>query len=105
MSRIQDLNMMLGREFGMKDLGYAQKILYMEIRRDRETRRLWLSQGKHIFQVIAKSNSLDFKIVFAPLVEHFKLRAQLCLSTNEEKDEMSKIPYAKALGCLMYPMV
>ena len=32
------------KEFDMKDLGTAKKILGMEIRRDRDSRKLWISQ-------------------------------------------------------------
>ncbi|TQD95075.1 hypothetical protein C1H46_019343 [Malus baccata] len=39
-SRIQDLKKMLSKEFDMKDLGAAQKILGMEIKRDRTAERI-----------------------------------------------------------------
>ena len=35
MSKIKELKRMLSREFDMKDLGVAKKILGMEIKRDR----------------------------------------------------------------------
>ncbi|TXG60794.1 hypothetical protein EZV62_012157 [Acer yangbiense] len=40
MSRIQKLKMQLSKEFDMKDLGAAQKILGMQIRRDRVARKI-----------------------------------------------------------------
>ena len=84
----------------MKDLGSAQKILGMEIRRDRVGGKLWLSQSKYITKVLEKFNMLDCKPVSTPLAEHFKLSAQECPSTEEEKEEMSKVPYASLVGCL-----
>ena len=39
-----ELKVFLGKEFDMKDLGTAKKILGMEIQRDRGSRKLWLSQ-------------------------------------------------------------
>ena len=48
MSKINELKGMSNSEFDMKDLGAAKKILGMEIKRDRENGRLYLSQGKYI---------------------------------------------------------
>ncbi|CAL2259863.1 unnamed protein product [Prunus armeniaca] len=53
-SRIQDLKKMLSEEFDMKDLGAAQKILGMEIQRDRTAGRIWISQAKYIQKVLKK---------------------------------------------------
>ncbi|BFG26329.1 hypothetical protein CerSpe_126030 [Prunus speciosa] len=105
MSKIQELKTLLGREFDMKDLGSTQKILGMEIRRDRNEGKLWLSQSKYISKVLEKFNMMDCKPVSTPLEEHFKLSAQDCPSTDEEKEDMSKVPYASLVGCLMYAMV
>ena len=41
---MQKLKAQLKKEFGMKDLGDAKKILGMEFTRDRGSGRLWLSQ-------------------------------------------------------------
>ena len=43
MSKVNKLKILLSREFDMKDLGAAKKILAMEIHRDRALGRLWLS--------------------------------------------------------------
>ena len=48
---------------------------------------------------------LDAKPVSTPLSAHFKLSSQLCPSSDEESEYMSKVPYANAVGCLMYLMV
>lgn len=95
----------LGRKFAMKDLGPAQKILGIRIMRDRKNKRLWLSQEKYIKKVIRRFNMKDAKPVGTPLATHFKLITELCPSDDKEKEEMSKIPYASAVGSLMYAMV
>ena len=41
---IDKLKAQMSKEFEMKDLGEAKKILGMEINRDRERGKLWLSQ-------------------------------------------------------------
>ena len=40
-----------------------------------------------------------------PLAGHFKLSSQQCPTGEKEKEEMKKIPYASAVGSLMYAMV
>ena len=40
-----------------------------------------------------------------PLSGHLKLTKKMCPKTWEEEDKMSKVPYALAIGSLMYVMV
>jgi ATP-binding cassette subfamily B (MDR/TAP) protein 1 len=40
--RVQELKVQLAREFDMKDLGPTNKILGMQIDRDRSKRKIWL---------------------------------------------------------------
>ena len=45
------------------------------------------------------------KAVNYPLADHFKLSSSQCPTSDEKKNEMQKIPYASAVGSLMYVMV
>ena len=45
------------------------------------------------------------KLVSIPLASHFKLSKDVCPKTQEEMAYMSKVPYASAVGSLMYAMV
>ena len=45
------------------------------------------------------------KLVSTPLEKHFKLSVNQCLKTNAEVECMSNVPYANAVGYLMYVMV
>eukprot|EP00253_Pinus_taeda_P028281 PITA_28281 len=45
------------------------------------------------------------KPVSTPFASHFKLRKEMCPKTQEDMDYMSKVPYASAVGSLMYAMV
>ena len=45
------------------------------------------------------------KVVRTPLPSHLKLTKEMCPKTQEEEDKMSKVPYASAVGSLMYAMV
>ena len=59
----------------MKDLGPTKKILGMEIKRDRKSSLLFLSQEKYIEKVLHRFNMHDAKIVSTPIASHFKLSA------------------------------
>lgn len=89
----------------MKDLAPAKKILGMEIHRDHEAGKLWLTQKKYTAKVLAKFNIADTKATSTPVVAHFKLSAALCPMDVAEKDLMSKVPYESVVGSLMYLMV
>ena len=102
---IVELKALLGKEFDMKDLGAAKKILGMEIRRDRSSGRLWLSQQNYIEKVLDRFDMAKCKPVSTPLANHFKLSSTQCPKSDEEIRDMSKVPYASAVGCLMYAMV
>jgi len=45
------------------------------------------------------------KIVSTPLTLHFKLSSRQAPSNDKEKDDMQHVPYASAVGSLMYAMV
>uniref|UniRef100_A0A2N9H2E5 CCHC-type domain-containing protein n=1 Tax=Fagus sylvatica TaxID=28930 RepID=A0A2N9H2E5_FAGSY len=105
MCEVNRLNSLLHKEFEMKDLSAAKKILGMEIRRDRGARKLWLSQKNYIRKVLEKFSMLNAKPVSTPLANHFRLSGSQCPKNEEEIENMSKVPYVSAVGCLMYAMV
>ena len=45
------------------------------------------------------------KPVSTPLANHFKLSSEQCPKTDKDIEDMSNVPYASAVGCLMYTMV
>eukprot|EP00253_Pinus_taeda_P026081 PITA_26081 len=102
---INRLKAQMARTFDMKDLGAARQILGMEIFRDRSNGKLWLSQQKYIEKILLRFGMDNVKPVSVLLASHFKLSSSLCPNTDEEKDYMSRIPYANVVGCLMYAMV
>ena len=104
-SLIQKLKTQLSNEFDMKELVAAKKILGMEIRRDRQAGKLFLSQQNYIERVFDRFNMNNCKPVSTPLAPHFTLSSELCLDTKEEMEHMSHVPYASAVGSLMYAMV
>jgi transposase InsO family protein len=105
MKEINILKTQLSKEFEMKDLGAARKILGMEIRREREKGTLYLSQRKYIEKIISRFGMENSKPVSTPLAAHFRLSADMSPSIEEEREYMSRVPYANAVGSLMYAMV
>jgi hypothetical protein len=103
--KVNKLKILLSREFDMKDLGAIQKILGMEIRRDRDAKRLWLSQVDYVKKMLERFNVENAKPVSIPLANHFRLSTSQCPKKVEETKDMSKALYASAVGCLMYAMV
>jgi len=96
----------LNKEFEMKDLGDAKKILGMEITRDREQGVVYLSQRHYLKKVLRRFGMDDnTKPVSTPLAPHFKLSAVLSPSNEEEEKCMVHVPYASVVGSLMYAMV
>ena len=66
---------------------------------------LWLSQEKYIEKVLEKFNMGNSKPVSSPLVGHFKLTSKQCPTSEKDKEDMKKVPYALFVGSLMYAMV
>lgn len=86
------ISLVSSKEFDMKDLGAAKKILSMEILRDRENCKLYLSQKRYIEKVLHRFNMQNSKPVSTPLAAHFKLSATLSPKTEDELDYMSRVP-------------
>lgn len=72
-SRIKDLNNSLSESFAMKDLGEARKILGIEIFRDRNEKKLYLSQEMYVDKFLRCFSMDKAKEVSTPLASRFKL--------------------------------
>ncbi|KAH9291356.1 hypothetical protein KI387_043454, partial [Taxus chinensis] len=105
MQEIKVLKKQLSESFDMKDLGAAKQILGMRISWDRKEWKLTLSQEEYIKKVLERFNMQDAKPVGTPLAGHFKLSKEQCPKTEQERNQMSKVPYSSAVGSLMYAMV
>ena len=104
-AHIQKLKAQLKNEFDMKDLREVKKILCMKITQDRGSRRLWLPQENYVLKVLERFNMAEARPVTTFLVDHFKLSFKQYPQSPKEEEEMSQVPYASALGSLMYVMV
>ncbi|KAD5962030.1 hypothetical protein E3N88_13503 [Mikania micrantha] len=104
-SEIEDTKSILMEEFEMKCLGEAKKIIGMEILRDRQNKQLKVCQMSYITKVLKNYGMENSKVVKTPLGLHFKLSNADSPTTADEISYMNKVPYANAVGSLMYLMV
>ncbi|CAA7052965.1 unnamed protein product [Microthlaspi erraticum] len=102
---ITRLKHILSREFEMKDLGAARRILGIDIFRDRKRGILQLSQQDYLERVLKDYGMLESRSVQTPIGTHFKLSSTKAEDMAETEVEMKDIPYSNAVGSLMYAMV
>lgn len=107
MHEINKLKKQMSHEFEMKDLGPARQILGMSISRNKKDGSLILSQGKYIGKVLERfrMNYVKTKPRNTPLGSHLILTKDQSPKDEEGRREMAKVPYASAVGSLMYAMV
>jgi hypothetical protein len=89
----------------MKDLGEAAYILGIKIYRDRSKMLIGLSQDTYIDKVLKRFNMEEAKKGFFPMSHGIHLSKTQCPSTTDERECMSRIPYASAIGSIMYAMI
>jgi hypothetical protein len=89
----------------MKDLGEAPYILGIKIYRDRSKRLIGLSQDTYINKVLKQFNMEQSKKGFLPMSHGMRFSEKQCPSIAEERERMSKVPYASAIGSIMYAMI
>ena len=78
----------------MKDLEEAKKILGMEISRDRIIDKFWLSQENYVLKILESFNMAEARPITTLLACHFRLSSSQFPNSQEEEDEMSRVPYA-----------
>ena len=102
---LSDVKGWLSEQFQMKDLGEAAYILGIKVTRDRRKRMLSLSQASYIDTVLARFSMQNAKKGFLPFRHGVPLSKDQCPKTDQEKEEMRAVPYASAVGSLMYAML
>ena len=106
-----DLNLLhetkqhLSKTFDMKDLGKASFVLGIEIHRDRSRGTLGLSQNAYIDRVLKRFDMQSCKPGDVPIVKGDVLSKDKCPKNEVERECMKKVPYASAIGSLMYAQV
>ena len=102
---LQNVKSWLGKCFSMKDFGEATYILGIKIYRDRSKRLIGLSQSAYIDKVLKRFSMQDSKRGYLLMYHGITLSKSQCPNTKYERERMSKIPYASAIGSIMYAML
>lgn len=76
----------------------------MEITRRRDKKLLHLSLTGYIDRVLDKYSMNDAKVREVPMAHLSSLSKMQCPKDERELAQMKDIPYANAVGCLMYSM-
>jgi hypothetical protein len=93
------------KSFLMKDLGEAAYILGIKIYRDISKRLIGLIQQAYIDKILNRFNMQDSKKGFLPMSYGITLSKKQCPTDPEEQERMRAIPYALAIGSIMYAMI
>nr|GEV69328.1 putative retrotransposon protein [Tanacetum cinerariifolium] len=99
---LQSVKTYLGRCFSMKDLGEASYILGIKIYRDRSRQLIGLCQSAYIEKILKRFCMENSKRKSIPMQEKLKLSKSQGASTPAELKRMQNVPYALAVGSIMY---
>ncbi|GJW51123.1 retrotransposon protein, putative, ty1-copia subclass [Tanacetum coccineum] len=99
---LQDVKSYIGRCFAMKDLGEAAYILGIKIYRDRSKRLIGLCQSAYIEKILKRFFMKNSKRGSIPMQEKLKLSKSQGASTPAEVKRMHNVPYALAVGSIIY---
>ena len=94
----------LSSQFDMKDLDEANFILGIKLWQDHKNRMLSLSQAGYIDKVLERFSMQNSKKGLLPFRHGVPLSDDQRSKTLEEENMMRQVPYASAVGSLMYPM-
>ena len=103
--KLTEVKNWLAERFQMKDLGVACYVLGIQIIRDRKNRRLMMSQASYVDKVLAQFSMQNSKKGLMPTRHGIVLSKMQCPKTPQEEEEMRRVPYASAVGSLMYAML
>ena len=92
---LETLKSSFSSKFDMTDCGEAKVFLGLEIRRDREQKRLHLSQAKYTANVLERFNMSDCKPVVTPMMAQFT-------PADLEGEPADKHLYQQVIGSAMY---
>nr|GEW85637.1 hypothetical protein [Tanacetum cinerariifolium] len=99
---LQDVKSCLGRCFAMKDLGEAAYILGIKIYRDRSRRLIGLCQSAYIEKILKRYHMENSKRGSILMQDKLRLSKLQGASTPAELKRMQNVPYALAVGSIMY---
>ena len=88
----------------MKDMGEIKYILGIKIYRDRSRRLIVLSQYVYIDKILERFHMEKSKKGSVPMSVSVQLSKSQCEATLKKIEYMKDVPYASAIGSIMYAM-
>ncbi|KAL6316553.1 hypothetical protein AAG906_018256 [Vitis piasezkii] len=89
----------------LKDIGEVSYVIGIKIHRDRFQGILGLSQETYINKVLERFRMKDCSPSVSPIVNGDRFNLNQCPKNDLENEQMKNIPYASAVGSLMYAQV
>jgi hypothetical protein len=102
---IKTIKEWLSSTFEMNDMGEASFVLGVKILRDHSRKLLGLFQETYIRKVLERFHMQDCKPIDTPVGNGDSLSSEMCPTTQAEIESMAQVPYANAIGNLMYAML
>ncbi|GJU61509.1 retrotransposon protein, putative, ty1-copia subclass [Tanacetum coccineum] len=99
---LQSVKDYLGKCFAMKDLGETAFILGIKIYRDRSKRLIELCQNAYMDKILKRYKMDNSKRGHIPMQERLDLNKSQGAQTPKEVNRMKNVPYASAVGSIMY---
>ncbi|THH11071.1 hypothetical protein EW145_g912 [Phellinidium pouzarii] len=101
-SRIRMLKDKIGVQVEYTDGGEINWLLGVEIKRDHTKHTIMMRQFSYLETILTRYGFQDACPTNTPMDPHLRLSIEQCPMTNDEIAEMSKRPYAAAVGALRY---
>ena len=102
---LHEVKQFLSKKFDMKNMGETSYVIGIKIHRDRARCVLGLSQDTYLNKVLERFRMKDCSPSVAPIVKGDKLSLDQCPKNDFEREQMKNIPYASAVGSLLYAQV
>jgi ABC-type methionine transport system ATPase subunit len=102
MDVIKEVKSQLSSKFDMKDLGAANFIMGMEIKRDRANKKLWLNKRKYVEMILQRFNMHGSKQVKVPIPIGVNL-SQISVPRHRKKKRtcpMFRMPVQLVILCM-----
>jgi len=102
---LHEVKQFLSKSFDMKDMGEASYVIGIKIHRDRFRGILGLSQETYINKILERFRMKNCSPCIAPIMKGDRFNLDQCPKNDLEREQMKNIPYASAVGSLMYAQV
>ncbi|RVW67823.1 Retrovirus-related Pol polyprotein from transposon TNT 1-94 [Vitis vinifera] len=102
---LHEVKQFLSKNFDMKDMGEAFYVIDIKIHRDKFKGILGLSQETYINKVLERFRMKNCSPSVSPIVKGDRFNLNQCPKNDLEREQMKNIPYASAVGSLMYAQV